>query len=600
MPVQPVEHIVAVATRKLPLVVVLLLVAAGVFFAAKLFMRHVEETRGVGAVDAPVYAAVAAKGSSTREGRFKANIEYSSLAAPGDGRVVSPVTWDDAWFGKPADGYNHELAYASSVLAALAYSESSYYQAKSSQPAYMEHALAELGFDEVSTDSYRYRSEVVDEVLNLFTDDADAVAYTVARKHLRTEDGRPRDLIMVSVRGSYGSEWLSNLKMTPVEAVGDGAGDAAGSEPVANEAGGGDAAGRGGVDGAVPALDAPLVRAATGASIGRLSQLAVDAGERLAPLTDAAAERLAPLTDAADRARARAAEGHRRAMQLAQIPLERARESLNDAISPVADVLEDWLTFVSALAGADTAADAADRAAVRMALDGTSDHRGYFRAAEDICCELNRWVEESRAAGAEVEVLVVGHSRGGAIANLVASELDDLRVRAQEAGRDQMSSLDEVERVYAYTFAAPATTVRHDAHAGRYGNIFNIVNPSDIMPYLPLRAWGYERYGTNLYLPTVGDKGFEPRLEAMRADYAATVGAPSEYDPADKLAIDAVMRDVSARVAQASDLLSPAGVATVVGSCAAHVDPVRILYGHYPSTYVAWMNTVGPDGLTAE
>lgn len=593
MPVQPVEHIFAVATRKLPLIVVLLLVAVGVFFAAKLFMRHVEETRGVGAVDAPVYAAVAAQGSSTREGRFKANIEYSSLAAPGDGRVVSPVTWDDAWFDGPADGYNHELAYASSVLAALAYSESSYYQAKSSQPAYMEHALAELGFDEVSTDSYRYRSEVVDEVLNLFTDDADAVAYTVARKHLRTGDGRPRDLIMVSVRGSYGSEWLSNLKMTPVEAAGDGTGPE--NEAARAEAGAGNSA-----DGAAPAPEAPLVRAATGASAGRLSQLAVDAGERLAPLTGAAAERLAPVADAADRARVRAAEGHRRAMRLAQIPLERARESLNDAISPVADVLEDWLTFVSALAGADTAADAADRAAVRMALDGANDHRGYFRAAEDICCELNRWVEESRASGAEVEVLVVGHSRGGAIANLVASELDDLRARAQEDGRDQMSSLDEVERVYAYTFAAPATTVRHDAHAGRYGNIFNIINPSDIMPYLPLRAWGYERYGTNLYLPTVGDEGFEPRLEAMRADYAATVGAPSEYDPADKLAIDAVMRDVSSRVARARDLLSPAGVATVVGSCAAHVDPVRILYGHYPSTYVAWMNTVGPDGLTAE
>ena len=58
----------------------------------------------------------------------------------------------------------------------------------------------------------------------------------------------------------------------------------------------------------------------------------------------------------------------------------------------------------------------------------------------------------------------------------MASELDDLRARAQEDGRDQMSSLDEVERVYAYTFAAPATTVRHDAHAGRYGNIFNIIN----------------------------------------------------------------------------------------------------------------------------
>ena len=85
--------------------------------------------------------------------------------------------------------YNHELARASSVLAALAYSESGYYQSGSNQPAYMEEALAQLGFDEVCTDSYRFRSEVLDEVLNLVTDDADGVAYTIARKRLALSGG---------------------------------------------------------------------------------------------------------------------------------------------------------------------------------------------------------------------------------------------------------------------------------------------------------------------------------------------------------------------------------------------------------------------------
>ena len=88
----------------------------------------------------------------------------------------------------------------------------------------------------------------------------------------------------------------------------------------------------------------------------------------------------------------------------------------------------------------------------------------------------------SRALGAEVSVLLVGHSRGGAIANLVAAELDDLGARAGDAA--------PFGPVYAYTFAAPATTLASDARSERYSNIFNIANPSDIMPYLPLSASG--------------------------------------------------------------------------------------------------------------
>ena len=126
-----------------------------------------------------------------------------------------------------------------------------------------------------------YKRQVVDEVLDLATGDADGAAYTIARKRLGSgHDGPARDLILVSARGSYGSEWLSNLDMSRDEA---------------------------------------------------------------------------------------------------------------------------------------------------------GDHGGYVRAAREIGAEVVSWAEESRALGAEVSVLLVGHSRGGAIANLVAAELDDLRAQAGDA-----------------------------------------------------------------------------------------------------------------------------------------------------------------------
>ena len=73
-------------------------------------------------------------------------------------------------------------------------------------------------------------------------------------------------------------------------------------------------------------------------------------------------------------------------------------------------------------------------------------------------------------------------------------------VTSSVAGADSLAGID---RVYAYTFASPATTLNAQAHDARYANIFNIANPSDIMPYLPLRTWGYERYGIDKALPAL-------------------------------------------------------------------------------------------------
>lgn len=473
-----------VAVRRVAMAVPICLMLALVLGAAALLSRWCQEVRGEGAVTGPSMATAYA-GEPSPARRFTASLDYTSIAAPGDGRVASNVTWDDAWFLADPVSYNHELARTSSVLAALAYSESGYYQVGSTQPAYMEDALAALGFQDVSTESYRYRSEVVDEVLNLFTGDSDSVAYAIARKRLHTGEGAaPRDVILVSIRGSYGSEWLSNLDLMPEE----------GEEAA--------------------------------------SARQVEAG--LAPEDAEAAVKASPASGSSQE-------------------------------SPAA-----------------------------------GDHRGYSRACAEICGQLERWVSASLEAGSEVSVLLTGHSRGGAIANLVAAELDDAAARSSKSASDRLSALSRVSAVYAYAFASPATTTSASAQDACYGNIFNIVNPSDIMPYLPLRSWGYDRYGRNLYLPTVGSDGFAARHAAMRDAYAETVGAESSYDPRDEQAIGLTLEAVSRQVATARDLMTPAGVAAAVASCATHIDPVRILYGHYPSTYIAWMDVLEADELTGE
>ena len=83
----------------------------------------------------------------------------------------------------------------------------------------------------------------------------------------------------------------------------------------------------------------------------------------------------------------------------------------------------------------------------------------------------------------------------------------------------------------------------------------------------------------------------------MCVRFEQAVGMESPYDPADARTVQAVIAEVSRQVPTADAFLTPQGVASVIGTCATNVDPIRILYGHYPSTYIAWMQAIESDGL---
>lgn len=103
----------------------------------------------------------------------------------------------------------------------------------------------------------------------------------------------------------------------------------------------------------------------------------------------------------------------------------------------------------------------------------------FFLAAEDI-----RTTQEAFLSGLEDPVfLITGFSRGAAVANLLGALLTD------RFGGD---------RVFVYTFATPRTVVGEHAS---YPNIFNVINPADIITFLPFPAWGFERYGIDIELP---------------------------------------------------------------------------------------------------
>ena len=129
--------------------------------------------------------------------------------------------------------------------------------------------------------------------------------------------------------------------------------------------------------------------------------------------------------------------------------------------------------------------------------DPSGEHYAYAQAADKAADDI-----AALAGDGDTVFWVMGQSRGGAIANILA-------VRLQE-------KLDKA-KVFAYTFEAPAT-VDADA-AGSYKNIHNYVCSDDIVTHVPM--WGMTRYGVMHDLKTKEtDEGLAEALEALGSDAA--------------------------------------------------------------------------------
>lgn len=108
------------------------------------------------------------------------------------------------------------------------------------------------------------------------------------------------------------------------------------------------------------------------------------------------------------------------------------------------------------------------------------NHKGFDVATNRILDKFNDYITRHGLNDSSIEksILISGHSRGAAIANLLGAHFEN----------------DADYQSYTYTFAAPYSTT--DSNASSYKTINNIVNKDDIIPYLPLEKWGFYKYGT--------------------------------------------------------------------------------------------------------
>ena len=152
----------------------------------------------------------------------------------------------------------------------------------------------------------------------------------------------------------------------------------------------------------------------------------------------------------------------------------------------------------------------------------TSDntvHKGFADAREYVYARLKEYMSRNGINKDNSILLITGHSRGAATANLLAAYLID------------ENSLVSPDRLFTYTFATP-NVAKIGKVGDKYNSIFNIVNPEDFVTKVLLSSWGFSRYGITYTLPSQrNDKQHKEYLVSMRRYFREYRDSHIEFEP---------------------------------------------------------------------
>ena len=134
---------------------------------------------------------------------------------------------------------------------------------------------------------------------------------------------------------------------------------------------------------------------------------------------------------------------------------------------------------------------------------GTGEnHEGFYRAANKVKTALANSFSNIGAKPENTVVLFTGHSRGAAVANILAGELCTVGIKSAD---EKTNYVIPKEQVFGYTYACPAVSSALKPSDTKLTNIYNYINPGDLIPALPLSDWGFKRYGKTVMFKTDDD-----------------------------------------------------------------------------------------------
>lgn len=213
------------------------------------------------------------------------------------------------------------------------------------------------------------------------------------------------------------------------------------------------------------------------------------------------------------------------------------------------------------------------------------DHFGFSEAKDGVAQALADYLALLDKAE-NLRIVLTGHSRGGAIANLLAAELLEANV---------VNPKD----LFAYTFASPASTRSTTTKDELYQGIFNLINPSDIVPKVPLPSWGFSRYGKDIYLPSVYDNNFETYASEAQHILLHNTGFEAKDNTESLQRLTNVGDELAAHFPDFHSIFSPSKLVEAVQNFVG-IDIESLIQSHYPDSYIAWLQAVPANALTTK
>ena len=135
-------------------------------------------------------------------------------------------------------------------------------------------------------------------------------------------------------------------------------------------------------------------------------------------------------------------------------------------------------------------------------------HEGWYNASQKLINFVSEYIVNNQVTG-RVKLWMTGFSRGGAVVNIAAGLLDS----SLDKGQKVFNNVDfRKEDLYAYTFESPQGANVNSKNIKLpkdplYGNIWNIINPNDVVTKVAMSEYGFTRFGTDKFITT---KFFDP------------------------------------------------------------------------------------------
>lgn len=104
------------------------------------------------------------------------------------------------------------------------------------------------------------------------------------------------------------------------------------------------------------------------------------------------------------------------------------------------------------------------------------NHKGYDVTSERTLKKIDEYLVQYQNKDYTTIMYTCGHSRGGAISNILGKEFTDRKIKT-----------------FSYAIASP-TCISNERN-NDYKNLFVIANKNDVVPYLPPQEYGFQTYG---------------------------------------------------------------------------------------------------------